>query len=221
MMKAVITSIIQETPKIKIFRLWHGKNDYVFKPGQWIDLKAQVEGKNIGGYTIISSAHTQEYVDLAVRESLHHPVTLFLHSVKVGAEVEITEGQGKFFLTDEMTKSPSLTFIAGGIGLTPILSMIRSLDKSKTNVKLFYSVSNAEDILLKEELAPFSVFTVTKDIHWKGERERVSVSLLKKYKADFNSHFFICGPRAMIDSLSQELREAGVSKDKIHFEKWW
>lgn len=221
MMKATLTSIIQETPKIKIFRLWHGRTDYHFKPGQWIDLQAPVEGKNIGGYTIISSAHTQEYIDLAVRESLHHPVTQFLHAASVGTEVEITEGQGKFFLTDDLATLPQLTFIAGGIGLTPILSMIRSVDQTKTKVKLFYSVSNSADIMFKNELEPFSIFTVTKDPLWKGEKERISSSLLRKYQADFQSHFFICGPRAMIDSLSNELKEAGVPKDHIHFEKWW
>lgn len=221
MMKAKITSIVQATPKIKIFRLWHGRHDYVFKPGQWIDLKAPVEGKNLGGYTIISSAHTQEFIDLAVRESLHHPVTQFLHASSVGTEVEITEGQGKFFLTDEIAQSGSLVFIAGGIGLTPILSMIRSVDHSRTKVQLFYSVSSSADLLFKDELAPFSLFTVTKEDSWKGEKSRVSVELLKKYKADFNSHFYICGPKAMIDSLVSALKEAGVPAANIHFEKWW
>ncbi len=216
MMKATITSIIQATPKIKILRLWHGKKDYSFKPGQWIDLKAPVEGKNIGGYTIISSVHTQEFIDLAVRESLHHPVTQFLHSAKEGTEVEITQGQGKFFLSEEMATFPSLTFIAGGIGLTPILSMIRSVDKEKSKVKLFYSVSHSEDILFKEELAPFTTFTVTKE-----NQERLSLSFLQKNGVDLHSHFFICGPRAMIDSLTLQLKEAGVSPDHIHFEKWW
>lgn len=221
MMKAEITSIVQATPKIKVFRLFHGKHDYAFKPGQWIDLKAPVEGKNIGGYTIISSAHTQESIDLAVRESLHHPVTIFLHSAAVGTAVEITEGQGKFFLTDDIARSGRLVFIAGGIGLTPILSMIRSVDRTQTKVQLFYSVSRAEDLLFKEELQPFSVFTVTKDQSWSGEKSRISVDLLKKYQTDFESHFFICGPKAMIDAMVVSLKEAGVSPERIHFEKWW
>lgn len=220
-LNAKIISIQQSTPKIKVFRLLHGRSDFRFKPGQWIDLYAPVEGKNIGGYTIISSAHTLEYIDLAVRESQHHPVTKFLHAAGVGTEVEITMGQGKFFLTDEVAGSKNIVFIAGGIGLTPILSMIRSTDKAKTKVKLFYSVSQASDILFQDELAPFSIFTVTKDEAWEGEKERVSVELLKKYNTDFSSHFFLCGPRAMIDSLREQLADKGVSTDHIHFEKWW
>ena len=55
-----------------------------------------------------------------------------------------------------------LTLIAGGIGVTPLLSMLRSA--SSKDLKLFYSVSSDEDILFLEELAPYSVFTVTKAI---------------------------------------------------------
>lgn len=222
---AKIISVVQATPKIKIFRLMHGRKDFLFKPGQWIDLYAPLpEGeKNIGGYTIISSAHTQDTIDLAVRESLHHPVTKWLHEISPGAEVKITMGQGKFFLTEEMMQEKSLTFIAGGIGLTPILSMIRSLDKTKTAVKLFYSVSNEEDILFKDELAPFSVFTVTKNANpsWTGETQRINIELLKKYRADLKSHFFICGPKGMLNILSTDLKIHGVPSSHIHFEKWW
>jgi ferredoxin-NADP reductase len=221
LISAKIESIEQGTPKIKIFRLRHGNSDYHFRPGQWIDLHVPIDGKNIGGYTIISSARTREYIELAVRESLHHPVTKFLHEAKPETLVDITIGQGNFFLKDEIAASGSLTFIAGGIGLTPILSMIRSLDKSKTKLKLFYSVSHEEDILFREELTPFTIFTVTKGPDTKEVKARISVDHLKKYQADFQSHFFICGPRAMIDSLTAELKESGVPSDHIHFEKWW
>lgn len=220
---AKIISITQATSKIKTFRLSYGDRPYSFKPGQWIDLYAPVEGKNIGGYTITSSIFDQGYIDLAVRESNTHPVTQYLHNnVQVGSEVMITEGQGRFFLTPELLSKP-LTLIAGGIGITPLLSMFRSVDKTNSEVKVFYSVSSDEDLLFKEELAPYATFTVTKTPtkNWNGETERIDLNFLKKYHAIFDSDFFICGPRPMIDSLTSELMEFGVPKNKIHFEKWW
>lgn len=223
LLKATVTSIAQATPKIKIFRLDFGEQPFAFKPGQWVDLYAPVEGKNIAGYTIISSIYEKGFIDLAIRESSHHPVTNYMHTeVRVGDTVTITEGQGKFFLSEELRKS-SLTFIAGGIGVTPILSMFRSVDKSLTPVKIFYSVSSYEDIVLKDELAPYAVFTATKNHsdNWKGETTRINLKLLKKYNIDFGSHFFICGPRPMIDSIVSELKDYGVTADRIHFEKWW
>ena len=219
---AKVTAISQATRRIKTFRLDYGDHSYSFKPGQWIDLYGQKE-KEIGGYTITSSIHDTGFIDLAVRESITHPVTQYLHNeIKAGDVVMITQGQGKFFLTPELMTTP-LTLIAGGIGVTPLLSMFRSVDKIKNELKLFYSVSSDEDILFKEELAPYTTFTVTKNpsTQWSGERSRINLDFLKKHEANFNSHFFICGPRPMIDSISKELIDFGVPKDHIHYEKWW
>ncbi|MBC7714039.1 MAG: FAD-dependent oxidoreductase [Rhizobacter sp.] len=221
--KATITSITQATKRIKVFRLDYENRDFTFKPGQWIDLYAPVEGKNIGGYTITSSVFEKGQIELAIRESSTHPVTQYLHNdVTPGSTVMITEGQGKFFITEELLKSP-LTFIAGGIGLTPLISMFRSMDKTKTPLKIFYSVSSDEDILFKDELAPYTVFTATKShtANWEGETKRIDLEMLKKYKTDFFSDFFICGPRPMIDGIVSQLVQAGVDKNKIHYEKWW
>ena len=219
---AEITDINQETDKIKTFRLYHGNEDYTFSPGQWIDLYAPIEGKNIGGYTITSSIKDKGYIELAVRESANHPVTQFLHRACVGQKVIITEGQGKFFLPRELHSS-ALTFIAGGIGVTPLLSMFRSLDQSKCQLKFFYSASNEKDLLYPQELAPFAIFTTTKGKKelWSHETTRVDLAMLKKYQVDFQSHFFICGPREMIDSLVHQLKEYGVPSSHLHFEKWW
>lgn len=219
---AKIMSIGQATKKIKTFRLNYGERSYTFRPGQWIDLYGPNE-IGIGGYTITSSIKDQGYIDLAVRESSTHPVTKYLHNeAKVGDEVMITEGQGKFFLTPELM-NVSLTLIAGGIGITPLLSMFRSVDKNKNPVKVFYSVSSDEDILFKTELAPFTTFTVTKTPtdQWSGETGRINLEFLQKHECDFNSHFFICGPRPLIDGLTKELQDFGIPKERIHFEKWW
>lgn len=217
---AKLVMISQATKKIKTFRLEYGNHPYVFKPGQWIDLYGPNE-KEIGGYTITSSIHDIGFIDLAVRESTTHPVTQYLHSkARIGDVVMITQGQGQFFLTPELMTAP-LTLIAGGIGVTPLLSMFRSSNKEQ--LKLFYSVSSDEDILFKEELAPHATFTVTKPPsgQWKGERSRINLNLLKKHETNFNSHFFICGPRSMIDGIKNELMDYGVPKSHIHFEKWW
>ena len=217
---AKIIEITQVTKKIKSFRLDYANHTYTFKPGQWIDLYISDE-KEMGGYTITSSIFNSGYIDLAIRESISHPVTQSLHNqTKVGDIVMITQGQGKFFLTPDLMNSP-LTLIAGGIGVTPLLSMLRSANNKK--LKLFYSVSSDEDILFKEELAPYSIFTVTKNpsINWAGEHSRINLALLKKYSTNFDSNFFICGPRPMIDAITKELIDYGVPKDHIHFEKWW
>lgn len=220
--KATIVATTKITKRIKSFRLDYGERSFSFKPGQWIDLYAPIEGKNIGGYTITSSVFDKCHIELLIRESSAHPVTQFMHQISPPQEVLITEGQGRFFI-DPKSPPESLIFIAGGIGITPLLSMFRSIDKKKNRLQIFYSVSNEEDIVYKDELAPYSVFTVTKNKSpgWTGETTRINLEMLKKYQANLSSHFYICGPRAMIDSMVTELKSTGVSSDQIHFEKWW
>ena len=222
LIEATIQEIHQLTNKIKLFRINYGEHPFSFKPGQWIDLYAPIVGKNIGGYTIISSIFEKGHIDLAVRDSLTNPVTIFLHKSQPNQEVLITEGQGNFFLTKELMCS-SLVFIAGGIGVTPIISMFRSLNKKNTIFKMFYSVSNEEDILFKDELSPYCIFSATKNrsLKWSGETTRINLELLNKHQVDFNSHFYICGPRPMIDSIVLELKNNGVPSERLHFEKWW
>lgn len=223
LIKATIASITQISPLVKYFKLEHECKNYEFKPGQWIDLHLPIAGKNIGGYTIASSFHTKNSMALAIRKSDHHPVTVFLHDKSfVGMEVLITHGQGRFYLTEEEMKS-SLTFIAGGIGITPLLSMIRSLDKKNACFKIFYSAKNEEEFLFKEELSPWCTFFCTKNYSksWTGEKKRICLETMKKYRVDMNSIFFICGPPAMIEAQKEELLSFGVKKEKIKYEKWW
>lgn len=221
-----ISEITQATPKIKIFKLTHNKKDFAFSPGQWIDLYAPISGKNIGGYTIISNPKTTNYIELAIRESDHHPVTIFMHEkAMVGSLLHITEGQGRFFipldLESEMYKLP-LVFIAGGIGVTPLLSMMRWLKSTSIKHQLLYSASYEKDLILKSELDDNTHFTVTKDPHYSGDKTRINISHLSQKNIDFlNTHFFICGPKEMIDSLSKGLELKGAPKEHLHFEKWW
>lgn len=222
----IISQITQATPKIKIFKLTHNKKDFIFSPGQWIDLYAPISGKNIGGYTIISNPKAPDYIELAIRESDHHPVTKFMHEkALVGSLLHITEGQGRFFipldLESEMYKLP-LIFIAGGIGVTPLLSMMRWLKTTNIKHQLFYSASHEIDLILKSELDTNTHYVVTKDPLYSGEKTRINISQLSQKNIDFiNTHFFICGPKDMIDSLSRALELKGTPKEHLHYEKWW
>jgi ferredoxin-NADP reductase len=221
--KATVNLINQATNKIKIFRLDLGQLDYIFKPGQWIDLEVPIEGKNIGGYTIISTPSQKGFIELAIRDSKTHPVTHYLHhQLKIGDTVNISLAQGNFYLPKNLNDKP-IVFIAGGIGITPLISMIRSQNNINEKVQLFYSVAHEDDILLKDELPKNSVICVTQkeNSNWKGITSRISLKLMLDNNIDLNSLFFICGPKQLINNVSEELYNAGVPKNQVHFEKWW
>lgn len=230
LINAKITSIFQETPNVKIFTLEHNKADYKFKAGQWIDLHLDprfIHGdQSVGGYTIISSPKLTNKIELAIRVSEHHPVTKFLHTPEaLNANVQITEGQGVFYLKQEH-KSFGPILIAGGIGITPLLSMSREMINDKAHFKLLYSASFSKDFIFKNLLKEFSVFTVTKEKNIdiglvKGRIDQLFLEKnLKTYEIN-NSSFYICGPREMIDSVKNHLLFLGVKSTSIYHEKWW
>ena len=126
---ATITRIAQQTPSIKSFDLDLGGRELGFKPGQWVDFFVTLEGAEaIGGYSITSSPSLQDSIGLAIKlDEGDHPVTNWLHkSARVGDTVEISLG-GDFYYTADM--DGPIVLIAGGIGLTPLMGIVRAIDE--------------------------------------------------------------------------------------------
>ena len=123
--------------------------------------------------------------------------------------------------------------IAGGIGITPMISILRDRDgKSECEtVTLFYSARTREDLAYLKELEEInsrnknltSVFTLTREKPegWKYETGHVDAEMLKKYLVDLkNNRYFVCGPSRMVDSFRELLKKLGISEEKCTFEGW-
>ena len=126
---ATITRIARQTPTIKSFDLDLGGRELGFKPGQWVDFFVALEGAEaVGGYSITSSPSVQDSIGLAIKlDDGDHPVTNWLHKdAQVGDVVEISLG-GDFYYTPDM--DGPVVLIAGGIGLTPLMSIIRAIGR--------------------------------------------------------------------------------------------
>ncbi len=230
---ATIVAIRQETPTIKSFALdLHGR-EIGFMAGQWVDFFVTLDGAEaVGGYSITSSPAEQTAVSLAVkRDGSDHPVTNWLHEdAQVGDEVEISLGGDFFYEPDE---AESVVLIAGGIGLTPLMSIVRSAHElgTRTRLTLVYSASTPDELLFKSELASIAatnprispVFTVTQPSPetWGGHTGRIDADLLRAESIDLDALFFVCGPPSMIRAMVSMLRSLGVPRPRIRYEQWW
>ena len=230
---ATITRIAQQTPTIKSFDLDLGGRELGFKPGQWIDFFVTIEGAEaIGGYSITSSPSTQTSIGLAVKlDDGDHPVTNWLHKeAQVGDKVEISLG-GDFFYTPDM--DGPVVLIAGGIGLTPLMSILRAIAESESPIPttLIYSVSTPSEILFRHDLERIArlnpdinlVFTITRpeDQQWNGHTGRIDDELLRSERVSPDSLFFICGPPDMIRDVIGMLVELGAPGSRVKYEQWW
>lgn len=129
------------------------------------------------------------------------------------------------FTFDESNSIPHV-FLAGGIGITPFISMLSYIaDKSlSVNVLLLVSFTSEEDViyfdLLKDIAAKHPkvrvVYSVTHPLYWNGESGRISEEMIKKYATDIRaSVFYLAGPGSMVSAMEEIVRSLQVGQDQI------
>jgi uncharacterized protein len=157
----------------------------------------------------------------------------FHDSLKEGDIVDVKAPAGGFHL-DTASERPAV-FIAGGIGLTPVLSMFKWLADtgSKRTAWFFLAVRNSNDIALRDEIrdvadknkAQFRAVTLYseptdqcvegEDYDFKGF---LNIDVLKRYLKTSNYEFYTCGPPPMMEAIVKALLDWGVPESDIHFE---
>jgi ferredoxin-NADP reductase len=179
-------------------------------------------------FSIASSPYDKEFIELCVARGPH--LSAHLLDLAERSEVNVEGPYGQFILNQPIPDN--LVFIAGGTGIAPIRSMIRTLvhEKFDKNFWLFFSIRYPEDYIYKAELEEYAqkfknfhlVVTCTcKENHaaWKGERGRVTELLLKYIPSKIKpAEVYLCGPPAMVDDTTKVLRSLGVTK--LHIDRW-
>jgi len=231
MIPASIVEIRQETPHIKSLLLEVGP-DFHYRPGQWIDLVAWVEGEwTVGGYSLVSTPSAGGCIQLAIKWADHHAVTRHLHeAARVGDTVYVSPaGQGSFYFEPAMAEK--VVLLGAGIGVTPLIGILRAIYQAMPQVQttLVYSVTESSEILFRDEiermgLAPNirCVITVTRDAEdWRGHTGRISHDLLESMNLPKEALYYYCGSRDFIEDMTDLLAHMGIERDRLVYEKWW
>ena len=225
----------RETPTVRSFVLDLGGRTLGFRAGQWVDLFVRIDGAEaVAGFSITSSPANQGRIELAVKLIGDNPVTHYMHKgARVGDEVEVQLG-GEFYYTADM--ADSLVLIAGGIGLTPLMSMVRYVDEAAASAEavLLYSAATPLELLFRDQLDAIAarnprircVYTVTRPGRsapgaWDGHTGRIGADLLRRARVDPGALYYVCGPPPMIQDTLTLLRDTGVTSDRVHYEQWW
>ena len=141
---------------MKTFRMVNpdgGALPFTFLPGQFLTFSVEIEGKRVRrSYRIASSPAVTAYVDVTVKRQERHGVSAYLHDrVKAGDLLDIAAATGRFTFTGE---EDSIVLIAGGVGITPMMSVIRYLTDVSFPGEMFllYGARSTEDFIFREEL---------------------------------------------------------------------
>jgi ferredoxin-NADP reductase len=157
--------------------------------------------------------------------------TQALHELGVGAHLRLKGPKGKSLNFDESVKE-DLVFLAGGSGITPCICIIRyALAKDLPNqMVLLFSNKTPKDIIYREELDRLNrerritvVHSLSREIpdNWRGERGRIDRKMIHKHiQRPKDKLWYLCGPPPMTDQLEQELKEMGVSSERLRAESW-
>ena len=158
--------------------------------------------------------------------------SLFNDQLEEGDILDVKAPSGHFVL-DTSSELP-IVLIGGGIGITPVLSMLLALTESETRreVWFFQGVRNGDEHLMKEQLKALNhanenlhlhvCYSDPQDSDIEGEdfhhSGHVGVDLFKKLLPSNNYTFYICGPPPMMDSLTKGLKDWGVPDKDVHYE---
>ena len=233
---ATIDRIDPLTPTVTSFRLSIDPAFMRFLPGQWIDLHVTdaTDGSHVvGGFTIVSTPQDAEHgtIELAIKRLGGGRAAALVHDhAAVGDRFEVVGPGGAFFLP--VDAGPSLLLIAGGIGINPLMSMVRHLHRSANaaQMTLVYSAKTPSELVFREELKWIAqqdprlrnVFTVTEPHGepWDGRLGRIDQRLLRDLVRPAGTTCYLCGPPGMPTDLARVLIDLGTPIDAIRFEEW-
>mmetsp|Transcript_6162 Transcript_6162/g.18622 ORF Transcript_6162/g.18622 Transcript_6162/m.18622 type:complete len:239 (-) Transcript_6162:14-730(-) len=232
--QASISRILGETPTVRRFTL-AVERGFEFRPGQWIDLK--VPGvNNVGGFSITSTPQRlrdEGSVEIAVKQS-RDPVAQFLHSHSLlGVKVQIRSGGECVYPDGDSDVGKSLLLIAGGIGITPLMSIFRHACElqSAPHVVLVHSARSEAELAFRKDIECLcavkahaqrgsATVSYVPLVTNKNPAKRMDEVLIERQLEPLGDEVvaYVCGPPGMISDVRKILSDRGV---RVRYETWW
>ena len=221
----VITDIRCDTPDVKTFRVvgTDGKKLFDHIPGPCAMVSVPGVGECM--FSITSSPTNTEYMEFSIKKC--GCVTEVIHSLENGQQITVRGPYGNNFPVEQDFKGKDLLFIAGGIGLAPLRSVINYIRHYRNNygkVVVVYGARSKEDLVYIDEIKDewmkeenFEVYlTIDREQEgWDGHVGFVP-NYVKELSLDPNITAVLCGPPIMIKFTLAGLLELGFSKDKVY-----
>ena len=221
----VITDIRQETADIKTFRVNAPEGGKLFThlPGQCAMICAPGIGE--GMFSITSSPTNAAYQEFSIKQC--GVLTDYLHCLEVGSEIGVRGPYGNHFPVEEDLMGKDLLFIAGGIGLAPLRSVINYVLDNRKNygkVDILYGSRSADDLIQFEEIMEVWKNARDVDVYLTIDREQEKwdghVGFVPAYLQEIgfltDRTALVCGPPIMIKLTLTALEEMGFSMEQVY-----
>ena len=221
----VITDVRIDTPDIKTFRVvtTDGKKAFDHKPGQCAMLS--IPGVGEAMFSITSSPTNTESMEFSIKKC--GCVTEWLHQAEAGQQITIRGPYGNPFPVDDVFVGKNLLFIAGGVGLAPLRSVInycRHYRDRYGDIDIVYGSRSKDDLLDYKEIIDEWANDTGVNVHltidnpqegWDGHVGFVP-NYVKELEFDTNKTAILCGPPIMIKFTLEGLCGMGFDKTQIY-----
>ncbi len=220
-----VVDIRIDTPDVKTFRVLtpDGKKPFEHMPGQCAMLSIPGVGEAL--FSITSSPTNREYMEFSIKKC--GCLTEWLHMMDVGQQITIRGPYGKSFPVETELKGKDLLFIAGGIGLAPLRSVINYVRDNRANygkVQIIYGARSKDDLvdyqeIIDEWMADDGIeVNLTIDREQEGWDGHVGFipNYVKELAPDLKKTVLMCGPPIMIKFTLAGLIELGFEKTQIY-----
>lgn len=221
----VVTDIRKDTPDVKTFRVVtrEGQKPFIHKPGQCA--MVSIPGVGEAMFSITSSPTNKEFLEFSIKKC--GCLTTWLHAMEVGQEVTVRGPYGNPFPVDTEFKGKDMLFIAGGIGLAPLRSVINYIRDNRANygkVDIVYGSRSMDDLVDFNEIKTEWVNEPDFNVHltidrpqpeWDGHVGFVP-SYVEELGFDTNKTAVLCGPPIMIKFTLASLIKLGFDKTQVY-----
>jgi uncharacterized protein len=214
-----------------------------FKPGQYLTFQLAVPGvvKPVVRCYSLSDCARPDYYRVTIKRCPPPPDTphppgvgssFFCERVKVGDILDVKAPNGHFHL--DLEKQRPVVLISGGVGITPMVAMANALAlaRSDREIWFFFGARHGGEHMLRQDVNELAAKYKNLRLHICFSRPgaadvlgrnyqhegRVTVALMKELLPSSNFEYFLCGPGAFMESITDDLRAWGVPDEWVHFE---
>ena len=213
-------------------------SEFQYKQGQYLTFKVKVNGEELRrSYSLCSSPVTDNELRVAVKKVAGGRVSTWMNDVlKIGYALEVMTPMGNFYSDMNAANAKHYQLFAGGSGITPMFSIIKTVLKSEPNSKitLYYANRDEASTIFKSQLDALQSNNSNRlSIHYIydnapaghaalycGMMDVSKVSALIENHGDLtgNCEYFICGPGPMMENVKSVLSQLKIDSKKVHIE---
>jgi ferredoxin-NADP reductase len=221
-----IKEIIPRTADVNSYR-FPRLPELTYKPGQYFFITIKQGDRELTKHFSFSSSPTEKDYFEFTKKFTDHEYSMALKAAKVGDWARIDAPYGQFTFEGEY---PKIALLAGGIGITPFISICKNATDERLNSKitLFYGCQTENDIAFKQELEKMQeqnknlkiVFMVNEaSSQWKGATGVINDEMIKKELPDYKDNlFYVCGPPPMVKAMETLVESIGLLKTQLKLE---